>query len=266
MTRRFSLRQLISALLLSSLGFLISASAQESPKGATDERDRGIQLYQKGDSEAASQALRAAVKRHKEDVTAWYYLGRTMEQKGDNASARKAYEQAAKMGERALEKHINQASTSQEVSSALLSIRSELVEAAESAEKCIELNPNLSRSKREEWMARADMFREFVGLARPDGLKLYSSKEVTTKARVLRKDEPTYTEEARKNQIQGRVVLRCVFAANGKVILIRAVRTLPDGLTENAIRSARAIRFIPATKDGKPVSMWMELQYEFHLF
>jgi len=42
--------------------------------------------------------------------------------------------------------------------------------------------------------------------------------------------------------------------------------TLPDGLTEMATEAARKIRFIPAIKDGRFVSMWMELQYNFNLY
>ena len=32
------------------------------------------------------------------------------------------------------------------------------------------------------------------------------------------------------------------------------------------IAAAKGIRFVPATKDGHPVSMWMELQYNFNLY
>src|SRR6266404_2689982 len=96
--------------------------------------------------------------------------------------------------------------------------------------------------------------------------KIFSSREVTSKARVLEKPEPTYTESARKNQITGTVTLRAVFSAGGSVTNIHAVSGLPDGLTERAIAAAKSIRFVPATKDGHPVSMWMELQYNFNLY
>jgi TonB family protein len=96
--------------------------------------------------------------------------------------------------------------------------------------------------------------------------KIFSGKEVTSKARVLEKPEPTYTEAARKNQITGTVVLRAVFSSGGQVTNIHAVSGLPDGLTERAIAAAKNIRFVPATKDGHPVSMWMELQYNFNLY
>lgn len=96
--------------------------------------------------------------------------------------------------------------------------------------------------------------------------RVFSGKDVTSKARVLEKPEPTYTEAARKNQITGTVVLRAVFSSGGQVTNIHAVSGLPDGLTERAIAAARMIRFIPATKDGHNVSMWMELQYNFNLY
>jgi len=96
--------------------------------------------------------------------------------------------------------------------------------------------------------------------------KIFSGREVTSKARVLSKPEPTYTESARKNQITGTVVLRAVFSSGGTVTNIHAVSGLPDGLTERAIAAAKSIRFVPATKDGRPVSMWMELQYNFNLY
>jgi TonB family protein len=96
--------------------------------------------------------------------------------------------------------------------------------------------------------------------------RVFSGREVTSKARVLEKPEPTYTESARKNQVTGTVVLRAIFNASGQVTSISPVSRLPDGLTERAIAAAKNIRFVPATKDGHPVSMWMELQYNFNLY
>jgi hypothetical protein len=48
-----------------------------------------------------------------------------------------------------------------------------------------------------------------------DPNKIFSGKDVTSKARILSKPEPQYTEEARKNQITGTVVLRAVFTFDG---------------------------------------------------
>lgn len=89
---------------------------------------------------------------------------------------------------------------------------------------------------------------------------------VEQRARVLFKPEPQYTEEARRNQISGTVVLRVVFSSSGEVVQIRATRTLPFGLTERAIAAATQIRFVPAMKNGQPVSVFMQLEYNFNLY
>lgn len=96
--------------------------------------------------------------------------------------------------------------------------------------------------------------------------EIYIGRDVTSKARLLSKPEPVYTERARLEQIAGTVVLRCVFGADGKVKHILVVQALPNGLTERAVAAAKQIRFVPATRDGKPVSMWMQLEYNFNLY
>jgi len=96
--------------------------------------------------------------------------------------------------------------------------------------------------------------------------RVYNSPEVTQRARVLLKPEPQYTEEARKNAITGVVILRVVFSRTGEVTNIRAMQSLQGGLTEKAIAAARQIRFVPATRNGQPVSMYMQLEYNFNLY
>lgn len=96
--------------------------------------------------------------------------------------------------------------------------------------------------------------------------RIYPPPQVTERAKVLVKPEPQYTEEARRNQITGSVVLRVVFSRTGEVINIRAIQALPFGLTERAIAAARQIRFQPATRDGRPVNVYMQLEYNFNLY
>ena len=96
--------------------------------------------------------------------------------------------------------------------------------------------------------------------------RVYPAPQVTERARVLLKPEPQYTEDARRNQITGSVVLRAVFSRTGEVTNIRAIHALPFGLTERAITAARLIRFRPATKDGRPVNVYMQLEYNFNLY
>jgi TonB family protein len=95
---------------------------------------------------------------------------------------------------------------------------------------------------------------------------VYPPKDVGQRAKVILKPEPGYTEEARKLDITGTVVLRVVFSESGEVTGIRAIKTLPGGLTEKAIAAARQIRFVPATIGGQPVSCYMQLEYNFNLY
>jgi TonB family protein len=99
-----------------------------------------------------------------------------------------------------------------------------------------------------------------------DADRVYNPPDVTQRARVLFKPEPQYTEEARKNSITGVVILRVVFSRTGEVTNIRAMQSLQGGLTEKAIAAARQIRFVPATRNGQPVSMYMQLEYNFNLY
>lgn len=90
--------------------------------------------------------------------------------------------------------------------------------------------------------------------------------EVDEKARLLSKPEPHYSEEARRQGISGTVVLRVIFTSTGEVTQIRAIQQLPFGLTERAIEAAREIKFQPAKKNGRPVSVYMQLEYNFNLY
>jgi TonB family protein len=95
----------------------------------------------------------------------------------------------------------------------------------------------------------------------PDG----SAKSVDTKPVKLNNVEPLYTEEARKNKIQGAVRVRALVGADGRVKRATIVTGLPDGLNEMALQAAHRTLFKPATKDGQPVAFWINLTIEFTL-
>jgi TonB family protein len=82
---------------------------------------------------------------------------------------------------------------------------------------------------------------------------------------ITYKVQADYTFEARQNKVEGDVLLSVLFGADGKIGAIRVERGLPYGLTERAIVAARAIRFEPAMKDGKPVSVRGNLEFHFNL-
>lgn len=84
--------------------------------------------------------------------------------------------------------------------------------------------------------------------------------------KILSKPRSIYTELARQNQTQGRVKLIVEFMESGKIGLVFALQTLPDGLTENCIYAAQQIKFQPAQKDGKPIPVVKTITYDFSVF
>jgi TonB family protein len=94
----------------------------------------------------------------------------------------------------------------------------------------------------------------------------FKQNEVTRKAIITFKPEPGFTEDARKNNVTGVVRLRAILHASGGIQGISVVKGLPDGLTEKAISAARQIRFTPAEKDGRNVSQYVVLEYNFNIY
>jgi TonB family protein len=101
----------------------------------------------------------------------------------------------------------------------------------------------------------------------PSGGRPDSDAQIVVDAKpvLLNEPRPNYTEEARKNKVQGVVRARVLIGSNGLIKQVRIIRGLPDGLNEEAIRAAMQIRFKPAMKSGQAVSYWTSLDVEFNL-
>lgn len=87
----------------------------------------------------------------------------------------------------------------------------------------------------------------------------------TTPLEILSKPKPEYTEEARRQRIEGAVTLEVMFAASSELRVLRVVRGLGYGLDENAVRAAQQVRFKPATRDGRPIDSTARIQVIFQL-
>ncbi len=90
---------------------------------------------------------------------------------------------------------------------------------------------------------------------------IYRPTDVTRMAHITSKLQASYTDEARRNKVEGRVVLQAVLCANGRVSDITVEENLPFGLTEQAIDAMRKVRFQPALMDAKPVSVMVKQEF-----
>lgn len=75
--------------------------------------------------------------------------------------------------------------------------------------------------------------------------------------------KPAYTEQADLAGIAATVELEVVFGADGKVGEIEAVRWAGFGLDESAIATVRQLRFKPAQREGKNVTIRGLVRYNF---
>jgi TonB family protein len=82
---------------------------------------------------------------------------------------------------------------------------------------------------------------------------------------VVSQVQPQYTDEARAARVQGTVELRATIREDGTVDSVRVIKGLGYGLDEAAIAAVEQWKFIPAKKDGKPVSAYVGLLVNFAL-
>ena len=87
-----------------------------------------------------------------------------------------------------------------------------------------------------------------------------------TAPRAIYAPDPDYSDEARKNKYQGTVVLWLVVGPDGRPRDMRVSRSLGMGLDQKAMEAVRTWRFEPATKDGHPVAVQINVEVNFHLY
>jgi TonB family protein len=87
----------------------------------------------------------------------------------------------------------------------------------------------------------------------------------STDLEVLSKPPVQYTAEARQLKVQGDVVLRVTFTADGQVVVQGIVHSLGHGLDEEARRVAQQIRFRPASRNGRAVDLTTNITVTFQL-
>ena len=80
------------------------------------------------------------------------------------------------------------------------------------------------------------------------------------------KQRPTYTDRARTDNAQGSILARVLFKANGNIGRITIIKGLPSGLNDQVVQAAKAIKFVPAEINGKPVDAEKTLEYTFEIY
>lgn len=141
-----------------------------------------------------------------------------------------------------------------------------LREASESLATYLRLRPDTGDAAglREELEALR-FYAEATASADPTR-RIYRATEAATRAVITFKPEPGFTDNARRAGISGTVRLRAVLGADGKVKHILVLKRLSHGLTEQAVKAARQMKFKPAMLGGQLVSQYVVLEYYFNVY
>jgi periplasmic protein TonB len=108
------------------------------------------------------------------------------------------------------------------------------------------------------------------GIGPGDGSKLGGRGDqprarVTRNPEVIHKEEPEYSDEARRARLEGTVVLAIDIGLDGHPANIRVVRGAGLGLNERAIEAVRKWIFRPALAGDRPVVAPAVVEVGFHL-
>lgn len=83
---------------------------------------------------------------------------------------------------------------------------------------------------------------------------------------IITKPKPKYTDAARENNTTGSVRVRVTFLDSGAIGSVTPVNTLENGLTEQAIKAARKMAFLPQRQKNKKVSVTKVVVYTFTIY
>jgi periplasmic protein TonB len=82
---------------------------------------------------------------------------------------------------------------------------------------------------------------------------------------LIEHPDPVYSQQAAEKHYEGTVVLLVDIGTDGLTKRALVMRSLGMGLDEAAIAAVKKWRWRPATKDGKPVAVFMDIEVSFKL-
>ncbi len=105
-----------------------------------------------------------------------------------------------------------------------------------------------------------------IGSGRGPGIGPYQIGSGVTQPVPIFQPLPVYTDEARRNRVEGIVLLDVVIRADGRVDNARVLRGLGYGLDESAIQTViTKWKFRPGTLQGRPVDVQASIEVRFRL-
>jgi TonB family protein len=83
--------------------------------------------------------------------------------------------------------------------------------------------------------------------------------------KMLQSAEAQYTDAARRDHLEGTVILSTIVDIDGRAKQTKVVRSLDAGLDKKALEAVEQWRFSPAMHDGQPVPVRIAIEVRFRL-
>jgi len=110
-----------------------------------------------------------------------------------------------------------------------------------------------------------------MGVAMPNpvqdlGETVFNMSDLDRKPQLINRVQPVYPYEARRKEINGKVILRFVVDREGRVHNVKVLRAEPEGLfEENAREAVKKWRFKPGYFSGEPVNTRVTVPITFEM-
>lgn len=148
--------------------------------------------------------------------------------------------------------------------------RSEMSMRLKRAPECIEFYTRLGGSSVTDFerMQLEALRGHALGIIETDAARaVFFGPETDTHAVITYKPEPRYPRSERGRNIHVTVRLRVILGADGEVRDAFVLMGPPsNSFSESSVEAAKGLRFKPAFKDGRTVSQFMTLEYNFQTF
>ena len=100
----------------------------------------------------------------------------------------------------------------------------------------------------------------------PAAAGIYQVASIDIPPRIKRYYPPLYPPRAKGQGVEGKVVVRCVVSASGRVRDVKIIQAEPAGYFEKtALKSVAKWTFVPAKFKGKKVAVYVDIPLSFSL-
>ena len=97
------------------------------------------------------------------------------------------------------------------------------------------------------------------------GQPVYKSGGGVTLPKAVYMPNPAYTDRAREQKLTGIVVLAVIVTPEGNAGDVKVVQALDPDFDKSAVDTVRQWKFHPATKEGQPVAVQINVEISFNL-